>query len=108
MFCWSHKLPQQFAVLEADVSEEKIVEIDESKLGKCKYNKGKKVKGQWVFGGVKRESDKMFLISYGTIKELYNTYFLEYMWRRHFIKDNYDAFNKLVEHIVLYSKNLEE
>jgi len=29
-----------------------IVEIDESKLGKRKYNRGHRVKGIWVVGGV--------------------------------------------------------
>ncbi|XP_032688537.1 uncharacterized protein LOC116852367 isoform X2 [Odontomachus brunneus] len=32
------------------------VEIDEAKIGKRKYNKGRIVKGQWVFGGIDRES----------------------------------------------------
>ncbi|CAG8808078.1 19763_t:CDS:2 [Gigaspora margarita] len=153
MFCWSHKLPQQFAVNESGASartmvdwynfcrdicevvlmnqeykkiggEGKIVEIDESKFGKRKYNKGKKVEGQWVFGGVERDSDKIFLASVPNrtketlmgvleeyvdgIKDLYNTYFFEYMWRRQFARDNNDAFNKLAEHIVLYAKDLEE
>ena len=31
-----------------------IVEIDESKFGKRKYHKGKKVDGVWVFGGCER------------------------------------------------------
>ena len=31
-----------------------IVEIDESKFGKRYYNRGKRVKGNWVFGGIKR------------------------------------------------------
>ena len=33
----------------------KTVEIDESKFGKRKYHKGRKVEGQWVFGGIERE-----------------------------------------------------
>lgn len=40
----------------------KIVEIDESKFGKRKYNRGHHIEGQWVFGGVERESNKFFLI----------------------------------------------
>jgi len=40
----------------------KTVEIDESKFGRRKYNRGHKVKGQWVFGGVERESGKTFLV----------------------------------------------
>ncbi|XP_055948295.1 uncharacterized protein LOC129981472 [Argiope bruennichi] len=39
----------------------KIVEIDESKFGKRKYNKGKMVEGAWVFGGVERYSNKCFM-----------------------------------------------
>jgi hypothetical protein len=38
------------------------VEIDESKFGKSKYGRGHPVKGQWVFGGVERESGKTFLV----------------------------------------------
>jgi transposase-like protein len=36
----------------------KVVEIDESKFGKCKHP----VKGQWVFGGIKRGSGRAFLV----------------------------------------------
>jgi len=35
----------------------RIVEIDESKFGKRKFNRGKKVDGVWVFGGIERDSD---------------------------------------------------
>lgn len=37
-----------------------IVEIDESKFGKRKYHKGRHVEGQWVFGGIERDSKKCF------------------------------------------------
>lgn len=39
----------------------KIVEIDESKFTKHKYHVGHRVRGDWVFGGVERESNKCFL-----------------------------------------------
>ncbi|GFX75918.1 putative transposase-like protein [Trichonephila clavipes] len=38
-----------------------IVEIDESMFGKRKYNRGKRVKGTWVFGGIERSTNKCFL-----------------------------------------------
>jgi len=38
------------------------MEIDKSKFGKCKYSRGHPVKGQWVFGGVERESQRTFLV----------------------------------------------
>ncbi|GFW37927.1 putative transposase-like protein [Trichonephila clavipes] len=37
-----------------------IVEIDESMLGKRKYNRGKRVKGTWMFGGIERSMNKFF------------------------------------------------
>ena len=37
-----------------------IVEIDESKLGKRKYHRGKRVDGVWVFGGIDRETKDCF------------------------------------------------
>jgi hypothetical protein len=36
----------------------KTVEIDNSKFGRRKYNRGDKVKGQSVFGGVESKSGK--------------------------------------------------
>jgi hypothetical protein len=37
-----------------------VVEIDESKIGWRKYNRGYPVIGQWVFGGVERWSGRTF------------------------------------------------
>ena len=41
----------------------KVVQIDESKFGKRKYYRGHHVEGQWVFGGIKEESRKCFLVA---------------------------------------------
>ena len=40
----------------------KEVKIDESFFGKRKYNVGKTVEGQWVFGGVERGTGRCFLV----------------------------------------------
>ena len=37
-----------------------VVEIDESKFGKSKYNRGRRVDGCWVFGGIERVAKKCF------------------------------------------------
>ncbi|KAL3092885.1 hypothetical protein niasHT_030074 [Heterodera trifolii] len=39
----------------------KTVEIDESKFGKRKYWRGHRVDGCWVFGGIERESGRIFM-----------------------------------------------
>lgn len=39
-----------------------IVEIDEAKFGKRKYNRGRRIKGNWVLGGIQRGSRDAFLI----------------------------------------------
>ena len=36
-----------------------VVEIDESKFGKRKYNKGHRVEGVWVIGGVERTNNRL-------------------------------------------------
>ena len=38
------------------------VEIDESKFGKRKYNRGRLADGHWVFGGIERVSGECFLV----------------------------------------------
>ena len=38
-----------------------VVEIDEAKFGKRKYNKGRPVEGTWVLGGICRETGDMFM-----------------------------------------------
>ena len=40
---------------------DKTVEIDESKFGKRKFYRGHHVEGCWVFGGIERESGKVFM-----------------------------------------------
>ena len=40
------------------------VEIDETKIGKRKYNRGRRVEGQWVFGGHETNNrGKMFMVT---------------------------------------------
>ena len=41
---------------------DKIVEIDESKFGRRKYHRGRVVEGQWVFGGICRETKECFVV----------------------------------------------
>ena len=36
-----------------------VVEIDESKFGKRKYNRGHRVEGVWVIGGVERSDNRL-------------------------------------------------
>ena len=38
-----------------------IVEIDEAKFGKQKYNRGRLVQGTWLAGGIQRHTDNCFL-----------------------------------------------
>ena len=52
-----------------------IVEIDDSKFGKRKYNKDCYLEGQWVFGGIKCDSGKVFMIAVEDRSSETNTYY---------------------------------
>ena len=41
----------------------KLVQIDESKIGKRKYHRGHVVEEQWVFGGIEEDSRKCFIVT---------------------------------------------
>ena len=41
------------------------VEIDETKFGKRKYNRGRVIEGNWVLGGICRETKSIFLVKVG-------------------------------------------
>ena len=81
-YYWVYKLPQEFVRRELGLGEHtsvdwnnfcrevcceivqldcekiggpgRVVEIDESKFGKRKYHRGRRVDGVWVFGGIER------------------------------------------------------
>lgn len=40
----------------------KIVEIDEARIGKKKYNTGRIIRSQWVFGGIECDTKKVFVL----------------------------------------------
>ncbi|XP_071577667.1 uncharacterized protein, partial [Temnothorax nylanderi] len=58
----------QVCVFWAEKHSEKLggpgctVEIDKAKIGKRKYNCGRLVKGQWIFGGYERGTKKIFIV----------------------------------------------
>jgi len=39
-----------------------IVEIDEAKFGRQKYNCGRLINGQWLFGSIERTTKKIFVL----------------------------------------------
>ena len=65
-FCREAMLEYVLGCSEKTGGPNKTVEIDESKCGRRKYNKGHAVKEKWVFGGVERESGKTFSFLFRT------------------------------------------
>ena len=62
MFCRETMLVFMEGCSEKIGGPNKTVEIDESKFGRRKYHRGYPVKGQWVFGGLERDSGRTFLV----------------------------------------------
>jgi len=62
MFCRETTLEYMEGCSEMIGGPNKTSEIDESMFGRRKYNRGHPVKGQWVFGGVERESGRTILV----------------------------------------------
>ena len=90
IYCWIYQLPTKFIIasrlgvscdktivdwknfcrdvcVEILISDNKkiggrghVVEIDESKFGKRKYNRGRRVDGSWVLGGIDRQTRDTF------------------------------------------------
>ncbi|KAG0417944.1 hypothetical protein DMUE_6411, partial [Dictyocoela muelleri] len=56
-----------------------IVEVDESKFGKRKYNRGHRVNGSWILGGVERGGDRKIFLD---VIERRNAIILEEVIRR--------------------------
>ena len=93
------------------------VEIDKSKFGKLKFNRGRCIEGQWVFGvlsdmwkaydcikdegythltvntwwGVKRSMPRT-----GLSKDLFESYLQEWLWRQHY---GDEPFENIIKHI---------
>ena len=60
-----------------------IVEIDESKVGHRKYNRGRMVEGTWIFGMIERDNDQI-----GSFRLEICTDKCEFLYRRDLRKDN--------------------
>ena len=57
------------------------VETDESKFGKAKFNRGRYIEGQWVFGGICRLRDKDTLLPIIRAHILPGTCVMSDMWK---------------------------
>lgn len=96
-----------------------IVEIDESKFGKRKYNRGGRVEGVWVVGGVERTAErKCFLVTVNdrsteTMNAIIEKYVLEGSivhtdcWRAYndMVNLDQDLVHRTVNHSVSFIQN---
>ena len=57
------------------------VETDESQFGKTKFNRGRYIEGQWVFGGIYRQRDKDTLLPIIRAHILPGTCVMSDMWK---------------------------
>ena len=89
----------------------KVVQIDESKIGKRKYHRGHVVEGEWVFGGIEEESRKCFILcvddrSEATLlKHIHDwiepgTIIVSDCWKAYVNLDKYGYTHKTVNHSV--------
>lgn len=129
IYCWLYELPFTFVQAEELVTTNKsvvdwynfcrdicidillkdntkiggpghIVEIDESKFGKRKYNKGRCVDGSWVLGGIDRQTrDTFFQVVPNRTKETLLPILIENIHPESIvISDCWKSYNSVSEH----------
>lgn len=78
----------------------KIVEVDESKFGRRKYNRGRRVEGCWVLGGIDRDSRETFFeIIEDRSKETLVPILIKYIHpETTVITDCWKSYDKLYQH----------
>lgn len=89
----------------------KIVEIDEMKLGKRKYHRGRRIEGQWIFGMIERDSDPLKICFFpvndrtmSTLKEIIINYvepesiIISDCWKAYNFLENYNYIHLKVNH----------
>ncbi|KAG0438242.1 hypothetical protein DMUE_3206, partial [Dictyocoela muelleri] len=58
----SNIIEKYYEIIQKIGGNEKIVEIDESKFGKRKYERGHKVDGVWILGAVERSNERRIIL----------------------------------------------
>lgn len=88
----------------------KTVELDETKVGRSKYNRGRPVSGTWIFGGVCRENpDQTFMmpVEYRDAKTLIPLINAHVAQGSQVVTDGWAAYKKVGEsydHVVINHK----